>query len=68
MQGLQIQLIIGLDRHKAHRRPCYRLGNRFRIDEIAFVGLHLKCLDSPPPVTFSMARYGSIREIDRPAA
>ncbi len=39
---LAVQLVIGLDRHKAHRRPCYRLGDRFRIEEIAFVGLHVR--------------------------
>jgi hypothetical protein len=34
---LQIELVIGLDRHKTHILPSNGFGNRFRIDEIVFV-------------------------------
>jgi hypothetical protein len=39
MQGLHIQLLVGLDRNKAHRSAGTRLGNRLRIDVVALVGL-----------------------------
>src|SRR5882672_2778718 len=41
MQGLQIQLVIGLDRHEAHRRPCDSLSDRLGIDVVALVRLHV---------------------------
>jgi hypothetical protein len=31
MQGLEVQLVLGLDGHKAHPRPLYRFGHGFRI-------------------------------------
>ncbi len=42
MHRLQIQLFLCLDGHKTHRGPLHRFGDRFRIDEIAFVGLHIR--------------------------
>ena len=41
MQRLQIQLIIALDRHEAHRGPTHGLPDRLRIDVIVLVCLHL---------------------------
>ena len=38
--SLHIQLIVSLDRHKAHRGPAHCLGNRFSVDVIALVGLY----------------------------
>src|ERR1017187_4915672 len=40
MQGLHVELLVGLDRHKAHRGPAHCLSNRFSVDVIALVGLH----------------------------
>jgi len=34
MQGLQIQLLLGLNRHKTHPRPLHRFGNGFRFQEV----------------------------------
>src|SRR5713226_2173631 len=42
MQGLQIQLVISLDRHETHRRPCDSLRDRFSVDVVALVGLHVR--------------------------
>src|SRR6266446_3894585 len=42
MQGLHIQLVIRLDRHEAHRRPCDRLSNRLGIDVIALVRFYVR--------------------------
>src|SRR5216684_7940814 len=42
MQGLQIQLVIGLDRHKAHGRPCDSLRDRLSIDVVALVRFHVR--------------------------
>src|SRR5882724_4854683 len=42
MQGLHIQLLISLDRHKAHRRPCDSLSDRLGIDIVALVCLHVR--------------------------
>src|ERR1700676_749910 len=42
MQGLQIQLPLGLDRHKAHPGPLHRFRNGFRIQEVTLVGLHVR--------------------------
>src|SRR6202140_5324081 len=41
VQGLQVQLVIALDRHKAHGRPGDSLRDRFSIDVVALVGLHV---------------------------
>jgi hypothetical protein len=37
---LQIQLLLGLDGHEAHRRPLYSFGDGLRINVIAFVRLY----------------------------
>ncbi len=42
MEGLQIQLVFGLDRHEAHRRPCNRLSDGLGIDVVALVRLHVR--------------------------
>src|SRR5712692_954563 len=42
MQGLQIQLVIRLDRHKTHRRPRDGLSDRLRIDVVALVRLYVR--------------------------
>src|SRR6266436_1556270 len=42
MQRLHIQLVISLDRHEAHRRPCDSLSNRLGIDVIAFVRFYVR--------------------------
>src|ERR1019366_1200486 len=41
MQGLWIQLLIGLDRNKAHVGPSHGLRDRFRIDKVALVRLDI---------------------------
>ena len=41
MKGLHIQLVIGLDRHEAHRWRCHGLSDCFGIDEVALVRLHV---------------------------
>jgi len=40
MDGLHIQLLVGLDRDKAHRGPAHSFGDRCCVDEIALVSLH----------------------------
>ena len=40
MQRLHIQLIVGLDRDKAHRRSAHCFGDGFSIDKVVLVGLH----------------------------
>src|ERR1035438_2638639 len=42
VQRLQVELIVGLDRHKTHRRAGYSLGTRFGIDVIVLVRLHVR--------------------------
>src|SRR6266478_5875223 len=42
VQGLHIQLVISLDRHEAHCRPCDRLSNRLGIDVIALVRFYVR--------------------------
>src|ERR1700747_1696212 len=41
VQRLQVELVIGLDRHKAHRRTGYSFGNGFGIDVVVLVRLHV---------------------------
>src|SRR5262249_5578030 len=42
MQRLQIQLVIGLDRNKAHRRSRDSLRDRLRIEVVALVRLNIR--------------------------
>ena len=42
MQRLQIQLVIGLDRHEPHSGPTHSLSYRFRIDVVTLVRLHVR--------------------------
>src|SRR5712691_6577385 len=42
VQGLQIQLVISLDRHETHRRPCDSLRDRLGIDVIALVRFYVR--------------------------
>src|SRR5258708_10927512 len=42
MQGLHIQLLISLDRHETHRRPCDSLRDRLGIDVVALVRFHVR--------------------------
>jgi hypothetical protein len=42
VQRLQVELVVGLDRHKAHRRAGYSLGTRFGIDVVVLVRLHVR--------------------------
>src|SRR3984893_786126 len=42
MQGLHIQLVIRLDRHETHRRPCDSLSDRLGIDVVALVRFHVR--------------------------
>src|SRR5260370_21146345 len=42
MQGLHIQLLISLDRHETHRRPCDSLSDRLGIDIVALVRFHVR--------------------------
>jgi hypothetical protein len=42
MQRLQIQPFLGLDGHKSHPRTLHRLGDRFRIQKVTLVGLHVR--------------------------
>ena len=42
VQRLHIQLVVCLDRNKAHRRSPDCFGNRLGINEIALVGLHVR--------------------------
>src|SRR5258708_27203869 len=41
MQGLHIQLLISLDRHETHRRPCDSLSDRPGINIVALVRFHV---------------------------
>jgi len=41
MQGLQIQLVIALDRYEAHLRPLDCLRNRLGVNVVALVGLYV---------------------------
>lgn len=45
MRRLQIQLVIGLGRHEAHRPPD-RLRDGLCVDAATFVGLHVQLLIS----------------------
>src|ERR1700733_11809574 len=40
MHGLQVELVIGLDRNEAHVLPVHRLGDGLGIQEVVLVGLH----------------------------
>src|ERR1700688_4992216 len=42
MQGLHVQLVISLDRHETHRRPCDSLSDRLGIDIVALVRFHVR--------------------------
>src|SRR5258708_24967974 len=42
MQGLHIQLVISLDQHETHRRPCDSLSDRLGIDVVALVRFHVR--------------------------
>src|SRR5271163_2744875 len=42
VQRLQVELIVSLDRHKAHRRTGYSLGDGFGIDVVILVRLHVR--------------------------
>jgi putative effector of murein hydrolase len=42
MQGLQIQLLIGLDRYEAHLRPPDCLSNRLGVNVVALVSLYVR--------------------------
>jgi len=41
MQGLEIQLVIGLDRHEAHRGSSHGLSNGLGVDVVTLVRLHV---------------------------
>src|SRR5260370_1590002 len=41
MQGLHIQLLISLDRHETHRRPCDSPSDRLGINIVALVRFHV---------------------------
>jgi hypothetical protein len=40
MESLQVELVVGLDRNKAHVLPIDSFGDRFRIEEVVLVRLH----------------------------
>ena len=42
VHGLQIQLLLGFNRHKSHRRPLDGFGHGLRIDVIALVRLYVR--------------------------
>src|ERR1700747_191693 len=42
MQGLHIQVVIGLHRYEAHRPSCDGLGDRLGIDVVALVRFHVR--------------------------
>src|ERR1700739_4647522 len=42
VQRLQVELIVSLDRHKAHRGTGYSLGDGFGIDVVILVRLHVR--------------------------
>src|SRR3977135_3743288 len=42
VQELQIQLVISLDRHETHRRPCDSLSDGLGIDIVALVRFHVR--------------------------
>jgi hypothetical protein len=42
MQGLQIQLLIGLDRYEAHLRPPDCFSNRLSVNVVALVRLYVR--------------------------
>src|ERR1700741_5210933 len=41
VQRLQVELVIALDRHKAHRGTGYSFGNGFGIDVVLLIRLHV---------------------------
>src|SRR4030088_3399198 len=51
MQGLQIQLVIALDRYEAHLWPLDCLRNRLGVNVVALVGLYVRLQHParPPP-------------------
>jgi hypothetical protein len=53
VQGLQVQLVIALDRHKAHGRPGDSLRDRFSIDVVALVRLQSRLLQGDGFVSVS---------------
>ena len=42
VQRLQVELVIGLDRHKAHRGTGDSLGTRFGVDVVILVRLYVR--------------------------
>ena len=42
VQRLHVQLFFALDRHKTHPGPIHSLGDRFGIDVVVLVGLHIR--------------------------
>ena len=56
MHGLQIQLLVALDGHKAHGWPADGFGDRFRVDVIVLVRLHVLRRDDSYFVTLLAQR------------
>jgi len=40
MHGLQVELVVGLDRNKSHVLPFHCFGDSFSIEKVFLVGLH----------------------------
>ncbi len=55
-QRLQVELVVGLDRHKAHRGTGYSLGTRFGINGVVLVHLHVR-LHISAGVRVKVSRY-----------
>ncbi len=65
MQGLQIQLIVCLDRNKAHVLTVNRLGNGFRVQEVVLVRLHKRLheLSGDQPHIVILLSQGTAQEV-----
>src|SRR5579864_3595773 len=70
MQGLQIQLVIALDRYEAHLRPPDCLRNRFSINVVTLVRLYIRLdiLRRHQPYLVTLLSQSPPRKCDPPHA
>src|SRR6516162_4967933 len=65
VQRLKVELVVGLDRHEAYTRTCDGFGNRFSIDVVVLVGLHIRLhvLGRHQPHVMSLFAQGTAQEM-----
>src|SRR5689334_11026561 len=70
MPGLQIQLVIALDRYEAHLRPPHCFRNRFSINVVALVRLYIRLyiLRRHQPYLMTCSLRARPRKCDPPQA